>query len=353
MISGRRVILIGRYPPPVGGISIHVARLAHGLRNRGIEVSVIDPYSRQLLRIDRSGPVRVKLSYTTLRSALNLFRGGICHVHVSTGRRFYHIATLVRLACRGATKRVLTVHSGSWIEFVSRGGWVRRAVIMRSLGMFDDIVCVNQLQRSVVERMVPPSTRVHVIPAYLAPPKYAADLLPSAVSDLIHKIDVLIVTSGYGTPIYDYLTVIKAVEKVQEYLTLRVGLVIATYTRWDRHYWDEVLRLLSRTRVACVAVTNLDEREFIALLSKAMIYVRATLTDGDSVTIREAGALGVKVIASAVVPRPSGALLFAPGDVDDLAKKLVAAICDRNAGKIDSDCLQSNLEQILSVYELA
>jgi glycosyltransferase involved in cell wall biosynthesis len=57
-------------------------------------------------------------------------------------------------------------------------------------------------------------------------------------------------------------------------------------------------------------------------MRRSHVFVRATLEDGDSISVREALALGVPVVASRVGTRPPGTILFHPGDVEDMLSKV-------------------------------
>ncbi len=67
----------------------------------------------------------------------------------------------------------------------------------------------------------------------------------------------------------------------------------------------------------------------LALMSRSNVFVRPTLDDGDSMSVREALALQIPVVASRVGARPTGTILFDPGDVEDLLSKLEFAIAHR------------------------
>ena len=51
------------------------------------------------------------------------------------------------------------------------------------------------------------------------------------------------------------------------------------------------------------------------------LFIRATTTDGDSVSLREALYFGAPILASDVVPRPDGVMLFNL-EKDDLSQKV-------------------------------
>ena len=60
----------------------------------------------------------------------------------------------------------------------------------------------------------------------------------------------------------------------------------------------------------------------------ADLYVRPTRTDGDSVSVHEALALGVATLASDAVKRPAAVALFATGDGMDAARAAAALLAD-------------------------
>ncbi|HEY6004592.1 MAG TPA: glycosyltransferase, partial [Anaeromyxobacter sp.] len=65
--------------------------------------------------------------------------------------------------------------------------------------------------------------------------------------------------------------------------------------------------------------------EVLGVLGACDVFVRPTRADGDSVSVREALALGCRVVASDVGHRPAGCLLFPAGDAAALAASLEAA----------------------------
>ena len=73
-----------------------------------------------------------------------------------------------------------------------------------------------------------------------------------------------------------------------------------------------------------------ENLSFVRLMEQSDIVLRPTNTDGDSLTVREALYLGKVVIASDVVNRPAGTILFRSRDIDDLADKLMEAVTKKD-----------------------
>jgi glycogen synthase len=70
---------------------------------------------------------------------------------------------------------------------------------------------------------------------------------------------------------------------------------------------------------------ELPRPQALALIAACDVFVRPTLADGDSVSVREALALRRAVVATQVGNRPAEVLLVPPGDAAALAKGLLEA----------------------------
>ena len=72
-----------------------------------------------------------------------------------------------------------------------------------------------------------------------------------------------------------------------------------------------------------------ENLSFVRLIEQSDIVLRLTNTDGDALTVREALYLGTTVIASDVVQRPEGTILFNSRDINDLERRLIETLnCD-------------------------
>jgi glycogen(starch) synthase len=71
---------------------------------------------------------------------------------------------------------------------------------------------------------------------------------------------------------------------------------------------------------------DVEHDRCLSVMGGSDLFVRPTLHDGDSISVREALALGVPVVASRTGNRPDGVRLFQPGDVDDLVAQALQAL---------------------------
>ncbi len=75
-----------------------------------------------------------------------------------------------------------------------------------------------------------------------------------------------------------------------------------------------------------VPLGELAHPQALAAMRLADAFVRPTRADGDSISVREALALGTRVVASDVGHRPPHATLFRSGDPADLAARLASSL---------------------------
>jgi glycosyltransferase involved in cell wall biosynthesis len=85
----------------------------------------------------------------------------------------------------------------------------------------------------------------------------------------------------------------------------------------------------------------------IKLWKISNIVLRPTFTDGDSLVVREALSVGTCVIASDIVERPVGTILFECGNFEQLAMKILENLSSRIEIKPE---ISNNYEEIKTIY---
>lgn len=84
----------------------------------------------------------------------------------------------------------------------------------------------------------------------------------------------------------------------------------------------------------------------LALMSTCDVFVRPTFEDGDSISVREALSMGVPVVASRVGTRPAGAIVFHPGNVEEMVAKIEAALAERRGNRSQTAGCMDRLMEI-------
>lgn len=338
--AGARVLLVGGYPPPHGGIAIHVAALREELAQRGARVEVLDVGGRP-----RKAPgVTPATGPASLGSALvwRAAAGFLVHVHISghTPKSW-----LVALACALVRRPfgpspLLTVHSGLLASFLALGAR-RRALVRSVAGAFARVVAVSPHIADHLARAGISRARLCVAPAFTGAAKPGRP--PLGLEALRAERRPLLTCSVAQSPIYGLRVLLAALPALARRLP-RVGLAV-----FGQEDAERVRALARRYRVEdrVEYLGPLEHAQALAVIAASDAFVRPALADGDAISVREALALGVPVVASAVGTRPEGVLLFRNGDSLDLAAQLCARLASPR-GKASSAA--SGLEPLLQIY---
>jgi len=343
------VILVGPYPPPLGGVSAHIARLAHRLRDHGLSVGVVNHF-----HTPAPDPLIIaELGRNPWRywRVLRVARAGVIHYHHS---RWYTLVAAAFALRRSGAASVATIHGRELEPFLSSRAPGVVPLTRWALRTFDVLIAVSvEVQRSlgvVVERPVV------LLPAYLPDPDDEAELSPRAEAFLAGSTPLLI--SGYrlsvdkrGRTIYGLEVAIEAFTRVaapRPDLRLAIFLASGPRSRGEARLLEDLL----------ANAGDVDIRRRIGVfygeplapaLRRAAIYLRPTLTDGDAVSIREAIAAGVPVLASDVAARPAG-VQTVPADTAAWAAAIERTLLGgpRMVGELpDAD----PVEQLIGIYD--
>ncbi|HEX8118028.1 MAG TPA: glycosyltransferase, partial [Pyrinomonadaceae bacterium] len=136
-----RVLLIGPYTPPRGGVQAHVTALREYLLGRGVECEVIDLSPNR--RADGEGVYGPGGALGVARLLLTL-KYDVAHLHFG-GRLHARLCALALLAGMApGRKSVLTFHSGGYPS--SPEGRAARPLSLRGLALrsLDRVVAVNE-----------------------------------------------------------------------------------------------------------------------------------------------------------------------------------------------------------------
>ncbi|HEY0096780.1 MAG TPA: glycosyltransferase, partial [Archangium sp.] len=157
-----RVLLVGDYPPPHGGVAVHVQQLHGYLRERGVEAVVLD--------IGKGGrpapdviPVRTPTQYGT-RLAGFLREGWTVHVHTS-GNNPKSWMLAATAGVRARAPRVITLHSGLLPDYLARSV-SRRAFARVALAGYSRVVAVSEAVHEALARCGVPEDKLVVYPAF-------------------------------------------------------------------------------------------------------------------------------------------------------------------------------------------
>ena len=305
-LEPRRIVQWAQQHGEVGGVMTSHRQMTEVLRAAGHDVSYVDTGS--LARAVRAVP--------------SLLRGRALHVlHITRLNRAAQLAPV--LAMLPGTK-ALVLHSGSTEGQLTAMRPRHREMVLRVLHVFDEIWVVNAAIRDLLPSTLAARTTVVTPfdPRGVAS-RGARTRDPHAVA----------LATNAGLAHYNAQAGVEAVRR------LRVewpdaSLHVLAYG----HDGAELARL--RSDVAQLDWVKLDfdlpPDEVNGILAGSGVLLRPTSWDGDSVIVREALAMGARVIASDASPRPRGVELAGLDPADIAEAVLRGGRVSDGAGLVDT-----------------
>lgn len=313
-------MLIGGYPPPKGGVTIHIKRFYEYCQSRGFPVRIVTPFNSAP---DRDGIILKGITSAGkllhLISVIKNFSGKIVHVHSAQFKKFIFGGFIILYSARNKIK-LLTIHS-DLRTFLGKRNF-KYMVIKNILRHFDYIICINEDQKNFFSDAMPISPdKLITIPSYIPIQRFPQEVT-TQIKDFVisakSQVDYLVISSGYLTKIYGFDLVLRAIKELNEF---RIGVILLFYTYEDSAYsWEIKQKIESSEHVW--TFRDISSDDFFYLISNSHLFIRANRQDTYGMVIGDSLALGTPVIASDVCPRHPGTILFESDNVINLTQKI-------------------------------
>jgi hypothetical protein len=335
--STDRVCLVGPLPPPYGGVSEHIYRLASATPQFISEI--IDLYSttEHKLRPENSAvSVSVAPRSSWFRPVWFLLQLGrsncsVFHFHFSLPRALL-LLTLARK--RRVKTWILTLHNGDLGIGAYYGNFLLKKLMHAQVMRFDRIVCLSSAQEQFFLQIGVPKSRLIRLPSYLPPPRRSDSPLVPSFDELRQRNAVVVLTSGYPERFYNFDQLVYYADSHKLVHGAGVGFAIAVYGNGDWNWINTLKVIASQRGLEVIFLENLDRDAFASVIQNTDIYVRPTLMDSYGIALADAINCGAIAIASDICERYEGCRIFPTGDVKAFFKQLDYSISEvqLNAG---------------------
>lgn len=340
-----RVIQLGPYAPPHGGVQTNLAAIRQALLNHGVPCSVIV--------MTRSEKAKEEPDVYRPSSAFQLFtllvrlRYDIVHLHFggTLTTRLVALALLCSLMPR--RKTVLTFHSGGYPSSekgrTARAGTLRGFVFRR----LDRIIAVNEEIAAMFIKFGVEPGRIRIIRPHVITEPADESLLPQMFRAFRQAHKPLLMTVGWLEDAYDLPTQIEALGTLRERYP-QAGLAIVGSGVQEQKIRDHVESKAYAEHILLCG--DVEHSVTLRLMADSDLFLRTTLYDGDSISVREALYLGIPVIATDNTMRPEGVDLVPPSD--PIALQQAIERCLENGGAKIPPCEsgEENIEAVLKLY---
>ena len=314
-----RVLLVGDYPPPHGGVAVHVQQLHGYLRERGVETVVLD--------IGKGGrpapdiiPVRTPAQYGRKLAGF-LREGWAVHVHTSGNNpKSWMLAATAGIRAPRAP-RIITLHSGLLPDYLA-SSVARRAFARIALAGYSRVVAVSEPVREALARCGVPEEKLVVYPAFCGS-QVRPGKEPLGLAAARRRRMPLLAMAHHPSPVYGRELMFRALRLLADRMP-GVGLAVfgpGTHT-------EAFVRDTQRFEVEGLLedMGELEHGQALALMARCDAFIRPTTHDGDAISVREALTLGVPCVASDVCKRPVGTQTFQAGSPESLVEGVLRAL---------------------------
>jgi len=348
-----KIALIGVYPPPYGGISVHIQRLNEQLEKRGFQ-SVIYDFGKKKDILQKNVKVIKNTKGWMLKYFLNA-KEDIVHYHgyESKSLLFFSLFSIVR-----KKKVIFTFHSFRYN--IKNIDLLHKLIFwMAAKANMYFITVGPQIKKKIISLGIKPEN-IEVIPSFIPPTVREDEIaeIPQEVWDFIDSHSPVISANAFKINFYDNQDLygidmcIDLCANLKQYYP-KIGLVFALPDIGDYEYFNKMKQRIAEKGIENNFLFITKQYQFYPILMKSDVFVRPTNTDGYGVSIAEAIYFKVPVVASDVCPRPAGTILFKSRDIENFVLKVknVLDSYKQHKKKLDAIELEDNLKEIIKIYQ--
>jgi len=286
-----QIAIAGTLPPPIGGVTIHVKRLIEHLEQHTISYLF---YDKSILDI---------LNLLFKRETPN-----IVHIHHSNAFMRWILICVLKLRKKNT---IITIHRN-----LDRETGFRRIFTNHSIQLCSIPIVLNHQSFEKAIKLNHNSKKI----SPFIPPQHCRSQSEHDVCDFIKKSKTVFCTNAYDLA-YDNsqneIYQISELVNLFSQLDKDIKLIISDPSGNNYH------NIKSTTEIPENILFIPKPHNFINIILQSDCLIRATTTDGDSISIKEALYYGVNVIASDCVDRPSSCTLFKTKSRKDLIDKIL------------------------------
>ena len=343
-----KVLLLGPYPPPQGGVQTNLVAIREYLRARSVPCMVINLTRHR--QDNRDGLYFPRGSRELIGLLLRLDYD-IAHLHFGGDLHPRLLLLALLIGWMPGRRAVLTFHSGGYPS--SEAGkktrrWSLAGLALRSL---DRLIGVNRELETFFSRLGVPERKIRVVCPFADARFDPSTPLPPKLDAFFTTHRPLLITVSGLEPEYDLPLQINAMEEILAAHPQAGLAILGTGSR------EEELRALIESKPYAKNILlagDIPHASTLRALSEADLFLRTTLYDGDSISVREALAIGIPSVVSDNGMRPPGVRLFTIGDRAAMVRVALDTLREPGQRLASTAVSSDGLGEVYAIYnELA
>ena len=339
IIFKNELVIAGPYPPPRGGIAVHIERLTFLIEKHNISYCILNhgTYSCNNIISDNNKYSWWSLFLLFTLVNRNRLKKNVFHFHLFT---WYHYIYLLLFSIFTTKKMIITIHNNDFFGYNK----LKKLITLKLLKLikYKYLIAVS---KKLTNFLLARDIRVRYLPAFLPPLKICKANLKSKKNNVFKIATNMWRFDKKQIRRYGIDLLFRLLEDFNE----KIALYIFVSNKLNKNRKDEFIGSLDneiKNQIKFLWGENL-----IDYLHNFDVFIRPNREDGFPLSILEALLSNVPVIASDTCIRPEGTILFTNENYKDLKNKFLS-IYNRNK-KIPTDIINKHNygEELVSLYE--
>lgn len=308
----QRIGIIGPYPPPLGGISVHIQRIADKLKQQHNNVQIFDAtnYGSRILRWKKM----IQFLYRRTADHIHyhtLYHSSIEWLLVVMGQMVYgYKLTLIDHDCRNLYNRS-TIFK-----------YLLRATLSR---VYEQVLIGTTTYQAYKDNNITCIKNMKIESAFLPPDLHKKNSImatyPPELWVFLEKHTPVISMNAFALvllntqDLYGVDTALELLNRLKNKHP-HIGLVCALAQIGNEQHFKKIMHFITENNLQERVFFLHGQKELWPLLTYCDIFIRPTLSDGFSVSIEEALYFNVTTVATDAAARPSQVIIYPVGDIN-------------------------------------
>lgn len=342
-----RVLQLGPFPPPHGGVQTNLVAIRSFLRKHGDQCSVIN-ITRH--RKPESEDVYYPKSSTELVRLLASLKCDVIHLHIGglLSKRLLALGFVCTL--RPGTKSIMTFHSGGFPSSSQGQSLGPASFAGFVLRRFDGLIAVNEEIMQFFQKLGVPPIRTRLIPPYAFTKDDApGPSLPESLVSWFAAHDPVLISVGLLEPEYDLSLQIAALPRIRQKFPNAGLLLIGSGSL------EAALRATIEANPCALHILlpgDVAHSTTMEAIRRSRLMLRTTLYDGDALSVREAMQMGTPVIATNNGMRPEGVRLIGKSNPSQLVQAVEEELTAQAPVRRENSMTdENNLQAVFDLYQ--